>query len=187
METKEYLAYLRNGGKVEGGSDLHIMMHAFSQRAMQITCQLNGSYHTAEEIRALFSELTGKQVDETFGLFPPFYTDFGRNITVGKNVFINACCNFQDQGGISIGDGSLIGHKVVLATLNHGFEPDDRGSLYPAPIVIGRNVWIGASATILPGVSIGDNAIIAAGAVVSKDVEANTVVGGIPAKFIKKI
>lgn len=120
-------------------------------------------------------------------MFPPFYTDCGLNITVGKSVFINSCCNFQDQGGIRIGDGSLIGHKVVLATLNHGLAPEDRGSLYPLPIVIGKNVWVGASATILPGVTIGDNAIIAAGAVVTKDVARNTIVAGVPAKVIKEI
>ena len=120
-------------------------------------------------------------------MFPPFYTDFGKNITVGKNVFINAGCHFQDQGGIIIGDGTLIGHNVVLATLNHGFRSEDRGTLYPAPIIIGKNVWIGSNATILPGITIGKNSIIAAGAVVTKDVPENVITGGNPAKIIKKI
>ncbi|MBQ7199971.1 MAG: sugar O-acetyltransferase, partial [Eubacterium sp.] len=134
-----------------------------------------------EELRELFSKLIGKPVDEQFGLFPPFYTDFGKNIALGKNVFINAGCKFQDQGGIYIDDGALIGHGVVIATLNHDMDPEKRQSLHPSPVHIGKNVWIGANATITPGVTIGDNAVVAAGAVVTKDVAADTVVGGVPA------
>ena len=126
-------------------------------------------------------------MDESFGLFPPFYTDCGKNIHIGKNVFINMGCKFQDQGGIFIGDWALIGHNVVLATLNHAASPKDRGSMIPAPIRIGKNVWVGANAVILPGVTIGDGAIVAAGAVVNRDVPENTVVGGVPAKVIRTI
>lgn len=187
MEVKEFLERLNAKECVEAGSDMHKMMCELSNEAMRITCKLNSSYHTPNEIRELFSELTGKRIDESFMMFPPFYTDCGRNITVGRNVFINSCCNFQDQGGITIGDSSLIGHKVMLATLNHGFAPEDRGSLHPLPIIIGKNVWVGASATILPGVTIGDHAIIAAGAVVTKDVPANTIAAGIPAKVIRTL
>ena len=187
MNLKDYLEHLNSGQRVEVGSEVHKYMCKVSNEAMRITAQINNSYHTPEELIVLFSELTGKEIDETFRIFPPFYTDCGKNITIGKNVFINTCCNFQDQGGITIGDGSLIGHKVVLATLNHGFAPEDRCTLYPAPITIGRNVWIGASATILSGVTIGDNAIIAAGAVVTKDVPPNVIVGGVPAKVMKQI
>lgn len=96
-------------------------------------------------------------------------------------------CKFQDQGGIFIGDGSLIGHNVVLATLNHAMDPEDRATMIPAPIHIGKRVWIGANATVLPGVTIGDGAIVAAGAVVTKDVPENTVVGGVPARVMRKI
>ena len=106
---------------------------------------------------------------------------------MGENVFINACCHFQDHGGITIGDGCQIGHNVVFATLNHGLAPEDRKTTYPAPITLGKNVWVGSNATILQDVSIGDNAIIGAGAVVTKNVEANTIVGGVPARFIKSI
>ena len=120
-------------------------------------------------------------------MFPPLYTDCGKNLKIGRNVFINSSCQFQDQGGIVIGDGSLIGPKTVIATLNHHMDPKKRANLIPKPVVIGKNVWIGANVTILPGVIIGDGAVIAAGAVVSKDVEANTVVGGVPAKLIKQI
>ena len=133
------------------------------------------------------SRLLDKPVDGTFKMFPPFYTDFGKNITIGQNVFINACCHFQDHGGITLGDGCLIGHNVVFATLNHGIAPDDRASMYPAPIRLGKNVWVGSNSTILRGVTIGDNAIIAAGSVVTKDVTGNTIVGGVPAKCIRHI
>lgn len=110
-----------------------------------------------------------------------------KNITVETNVFINSGCYFQDQGGIFIGDGTLIGHNVVLTTLNHGISPDKRHDLFPAPIHIGKNVWIGANVVILPGVTIGDNAVIAAGAIVSKNVPENVVVGGVPAKIIRSV
>ena len=102
-------------------------------------------------------------------------------------MFLNTSCHFQDQGGITIGDGTLIGHNVVLATLNHELDPERRQNTIPSPIVIGRNVWIGANATITPGVTIGDGAIVAAGAVVTKDVPTMTIVGGVPAKIIKTI
>ncbi len=185
MDLNEFLNRLNNGETVEGGSTTHQFMHKVSQEALRITAELNGAYHTPEEVRRLFSELIGKKVDESFGLFPPFYSDCGKNITVGKNVFINSGCRFQDQGGITIGDGALIGHNVVLATLNHDFSPEKRSTMHPSPIVIGKNVWIGANATVVPGVTIGDGAIIAAGAVVTKDVPENAVAAGVPAKVIK--
>lgn len=187
MEIKEFFERLGSRERVLSGSDMHQVMCELSSRAMRITCKLNGSYHKPDEIRKLFSKLTGKRVDESFMMFPPFYSDCGQNITVGKNVFINSCCNFQDQGGITIGDGSQIGHKVTLATLNHGIAPEDRGTLYPTPIVIGKNVWIGAGTTVLPGVTIGDNSIIGAGSVVTKDVPPNTIVAGVPAKVIRRL
>lgn len=166
---------------------VYLYMRIASQRALKLTAELNFSYHEPEEVVRLFSELIGRPVGEGFCLFPPFYTDYGQNITIGKNVFINTSCHFQDQGGITIGDGALIGHNVVLATLNHDPDPANRSALIPAPIVIGKNVWIGANATVTPGVTIGDGAIIAAGAVVTRDVAANTVVGGVPARFVKSL
>lgn len=162
-------------------------MNDMSNEARRITFELNNTYHTPEEVRNLLSRLFGKTVDESFKVFPPFYTDFGKNITVGKNVFINACCHFQDHGGVSLGDGCQIGHNVVFATLNHGLAPEDRQTTYPAPITLGKNVWVGSNSTILQGVTIGDNAVIAAGAVVTKDVPENTIVGGVPARIIRKI
>lgn len=187
INIKTFLEHVNKGLPVDAGSNLHTYMVELSQEAMKITCQLNNAYHEPKEIRNLFSRLIGKPVDDTFTIFPPFNTDCGKNITVGKNVFINSGCKFQDQGGITIGDGSLIGHNVVLCTLNHDFDPKKRGTTIPSPIRIGKNVWIGANVTVVPGITIGDNSIIAAGAVVTKNVEANTIVGGVPAKTIKSI
>lgn len=157
------------------------------QEAIKITMEMNSQYHTPEELRKIMSRLIGKKVDDTFRLFPPFYTDFGKNITIGKNVFINSGCHFQDQGGITIGDGTLIGHNVVLATINHDLDPKKERKNHYASIKIGKNVWIGSNATILPGVTIGNWAVVAAGAVVTKDIPDMTVVGGVPAKLIKTI
>ena len=165
--------------------EIHLFMDEMSGEARQITFRLNASYHTQEEIRALLSELFGKPVPDTFRVFPPFYTDCGRNIEVGEGVFINACCHFQDHGGVTLGNGCQIGHNVVFATLNHYLEPEKRKMTYPAPIVLGKNVWVGSNATILQGVTIGDNAVIGAGAVVTRDVPANAVAAGVPAKVIK--
>ena len=187
MDLQAFLEHLNSGKPVQGGSEAHLFMHAVSQEALRITAEINGSYHTPEELRALFSRLIGRPVDETFGLFPPFYTDCGKNIHIEKNVFLNMGCKFQDQGGIYIDDGALIGHNVVLATLNHAMSPKDRGTMIPKPIHIGKNVWIGANATVLPGVTIGDGAIVAAGAVVTRDVPDHAIVGGVPAKVMRTI
>lgn len=163
MDINEFLNHVNSGLPIQSNSEIHKYMSMLSQEAMKITAQLNSSYHTPDEICNLFSKLIGKPVDETFRLFPPFYTDCGKNINIGKNVFINSCCCFQDQGGITIGDNTLIGHKVVFATLNHDFAPEKRGNTIPKYITVGKNVWIGANATILGGVTIGDNSVIAAG------------------------
>ena len=186
MTLDDFLNHIEAGGALNT-PEIYRLMDEMSDEARRVTCEINNSYHSQEELRAFMSRLTGKPVDETFKMFPPFYTDFGKNITVGKNVFINACCHFQDQGGITLGDNCLVGHNVVFATLNHGFAPEERQSMLPAPIVVGRNVWIGSNSTILQGVTIGDNSIIAAGSVVTKDVPANAIVAGVPARFIRSI
>ena len=186
MILNEFLTYARTGQALDT-PDIHRFMDEMSDAARRITFRLNRDYHTPDEVRALLSELFGYRVPDTFRVFPPFYTDFGRNIHVGKKVFINSCCQFQDQGGIFIGDNCLIGHSVVMATLNHDLNPEKRQNLRHKPIRIGNGVWIGARAVILSGVTIGDNAVVAAGAVVAKDVPANTIVGGVPARIIKGI
>ncbi|MDE7168001.1 MAG: sugar O-acetyltransferase [Clostridia bacterium] len=187
MNTEQFKILMKEQAYIEANSEAHLHMHDAAQRARKITAEINNTFHTAEELRELFSELTGQKVDDSFGLFPPFYADYGQNITVGKNVFINSGCCFQDQGGIEIGDNALIGQQVVIATLNHDLIPEKRANMLPAPVKIGNGVWIGAHATILSGVTIGNGAVVAAGAVVTKDVPANTVVGGVPAKIIKTV
>ena len=187
MDLQEFLEHLNRGERVLGGSEVHQYMHIASQEALKITAEINGRYHTPAELRALFSRLIGQPVDESFGLFPPFYPDCGKNIHIGKNIFLNMGCKFQDQDGIYIGDGTLIGYNVVLDTHNHAMEKEHRSAMLPAPSHIGRNVGIGANATMWPGVTIGDGAVGAAGAVVTKDVPALTVVGGVPAKVLRHI
>ena len=185
--TIEKFQQLIADGKPLEGDDMIQFMRRQSDESRKLQFELNCNYHTPAEIRELFGRVIGHKMDDDFTLFPPFYTDFGRNIHVGKKVFINSCCHFQDQGGIFIGDGCLIGHCVVLATLNHDPEPSKRQNLRHKPIRIGNGVWIGANVTITAGVTIGDNAIIAAGAVVTKDVPANMIAAGVPARIIKSI
>ena len=187
MELNDFLAKMDTGEEIEAGSEYHLYMHELSQEALRITAEMNNAYHSPEELVALMRKLTAQPDFPVFGLFPPFYTDCGKNIHFGKNIFVNSGCRFQDQGGIWIGDNTLIGHNAVLATLNHDPDPKKRANLIPSRIVIGRDVWLGANATVLPGVTIGDGAIVAAGAVVTKDVPPNTVVGGVPAKVMKTI
>lgn len=186
MNIKDFKEYVKTR-KALDSEEIHRFMDEMSNEARRITFQLNTAYHSPDEVRELLSELFGYTVPQSLRVFPPFYADFGKNISVGEHVFINACCHFQDHGGVTLGDGCQIGHNVVFATLNHGLQPEERGHTWPAPIVLGRNVWVGSNATLLQGITIGDNAVVAAGAVVTKDVPANTVVGGVPAKCIKKI
>ena len=160
---------------------------ALITEAQRIIAEMNTGYRDPAEVRALFTRLTGTAVDESFWLLPPFYTDFGKNIRVGRNVFINHACEFMDRGGITIGDDVLIGPKVNLVTINHPLDPSTRRSTYCAPIVIKKGAWLGAAVSVMPGVTIGENAVVAANAVVTRDVPDNAVVGGVPARVIKHI
>lgn len=166
--------------------DFH-KIQAVIDNAQKILAELNLSYHTKSEVREIFSRLTDKEIDDNFELLPPFYCDFGRNITVGKNVFINQNCTFMDRGGIVIDDNVLIAPRVNLITINHTIDPKHRRDVYSNPIHICKNVWIGTSATVTMGVTIGENSIIAAGAVVTKDIPPNVIAAGIPAKVIRRI
>ena len=173
--------------KVRIGKEEIEKMMENSREVMKFTLELNTKYNSAQEIVELMSKIKGKPVDKGFALFPPFNTDYGKNITFGKNVFINSGCKFQDQGGITIGDNVLIGHNVVLATLDHNTCVSKRAELFAAPIVIEDNVWIGANVTVTSGVTIGKGSIVAAGAVVTKDVPEYSIVGGVPAKVIREL
>lgn len=186
VDLAGFLEHVNRGDVLVGGSPEHQFMHGAAQDAFRITSQINGRYNTPDELRALLSELTGREVDPSVAVFPPFYSEFGKNLTFGKNVFINIGCSFQDTGGISIGDGTLIGHGSTITTLNHAVDPDRRADMIPAPVTIGRKVWFGASVTVVPGVTIGDGAIVGAGSVVTKDVPADAIVAGVPARMIRE-
>jgi acetyltransferase-like isoleucine patch superfamily enzyme len=164
-------------------------MVAAVQRAMAITPILNRlTYADAAEVRAVFGELIGQELDEAFSLIPPFYTDSGEGIRVGERVFINQNCTMYALGGIDIGDEVMIGPNVNLITSGHPLAPSQRRAHVTAsPIVIGRNVWIGAAVTVIGGVTIGENSVIAAGSVVTKDVPADTLAAGNPAQVIRQL
>lgn len=184
IEERELLNRLSTEAAIPSNNSLFASVIEIVTRTQEFSVQLNASTHI-DQVRDCLSEIIGLAIDKSTRIFPPFYTNFGRRITLGKNVFINHACSFLDMGGITIEDDVLIGPKVSLITENHPLDPADRQTLLLKPILIKRNAWIGAAATILPGVTIGENAVVAAGAVVSKDVPANTVVGGIPARHIK--
>ena len=133
MELPEFLDHVNRGSVIEGGSDEHAFMHGTAQEALRVAAEMKGAYRTADEVRALLSELTGKPVDESVTVFPPFYCEFGKNLSFGKDVFINMGCTFQDTGGITIGDGTLIGHGSTVTTLNHGVDPERRADMAPGP------------------------------------------------------
>lgn len=148
---------------------------------------MNATATDVDQVRGQLSDIIGSEIDPSTTIFPPFHTNFGRFIRLGKNVFINHACSFLDIGGITIEDDVQIGPRVNLTSENHPLDPTDRQTVILQPIVIKRNAWIGAGATILPGVTVGENAIVAAGAVVSRDVPPNTVVAGVPARVVKEV
>jgi acetyltransferase-like isoleucine patch superfamily enzyme len=165
--------------------DLPEAWKAFA-RTLQLSVELNNSTGT-QQMRERLSNIIGSEIDESTTVFVPFYTNFGKHIKIGKNVFINHACSFLDMGGITMEDNVQIGPRVNITTENHSIDPSKRKDLDLKPVLIKRNAWIGAGATILPGVTIGENSIVAAGAVVNKDVPDNMIVGGVPAKVLRKI
>ncbi len=186
LEDGNIFHRLKSGNPIRLNDPEYPKIQAVVDRTIRLSAGLNTAA-TIDQIRERLSEIIGTGIDAGTVVFAPFHTNFGRFIRLGKNVFINHACSFLDLGGITIEDNVLIGPRVNLVTENHPLDPADRRALVARPIVIGRNAWIGAAATILPGVTVGENAVVAAGAVVTTDVPANTVVGGVPAKFIKNI
>ncbi|MDR2920998.1 MAG: sugar O-acetyltransferase [Tannerella sp.] len=184
MDKSDIFERLRNGEIIPAGDPQGYRMREASYATKKLLVQMNNSSDPAK-IRDLLSRITGSMIDESVAVFTPLYINYGKHTTIGKNVFINFNCTFLDLGGITIEDNVLIGPNVSILSEGHPVSPEDRHSLVPKSIHIKKNAWIGAGATILQGVTIGENAIVAAGAVVSKDVPDNTIVGGIPAKVIK--
>ena len=162
-------------------------IYAIIRKAIRLTSALNALVEDNAQVNQAVSALLNKPVDDTLFLIPPFYTDFGHNITFGKNVFVNHACTFMDRGGITLEDNVLVGPKVNLITTNHPTEPGQRRSTISRPIVLKQGAWLGANVTVMPGVTIGENAIVGAGAVVTKDVAANTIVAGVPARVVKHL
>lgn len=186
LELQDVFERIKSGDSIRLNDPEFFIINEVVIRTLSLVNQLNQAGDVAK-VRDFLSEITDQKVDESTTVFPPFYTNFGRFTSLGKNVFINHACSFLDLGGITLEDHVLIGPQVKLVTENHPLDPEDRRALICKPIHIKKNAWIGAGATILSGVTIGENAVVAAGAVVTRDVAANTVVGGIPAKFIKNI
>ncbi|MBQ9258422.1 MAG: sugar O-acetyltransferase [Neisseriaceae bacterium] len=172
---------------IAAGSDDFIEIHKIVDENAPLISELSGTYKTQAEIRKLLSQITNSEIDDSVHINLPLYCDFGRHLRIGKNVFINTACVFTDLGGIVIEDNVLIAPQVKIISVNHDINPKTRRGVILSPVHIKKNAWIGAGATILPGVTIGENAVIAAGAVVNKNVPDNTIYGGVPAKFLKNI
>ncbi|MBT1172006.1 sugar O-acetyltransferase [Bifidobacterium sp. MA2] len=183
--TIDILARDRSGEPVDPADPEYAAIGAIINETKRLCVELNtGGYHEPDEIHAMFERIVGHPVDPSFRLNPPFYTDFGHNIEIGRDVFVNWGCTLMDRGGISIGDGSFLGPNVQLITINHMRDPMRRATTVSKPIRIGEHVWLGAGAIVLQDVTIGDGAIIGAGAVVTHDVPAGAIVAGVPAKVI---
>jgi len=177
---------MRAGGIIPQSDPQWAEVWEIVNQTIALSARLNASTNIAD-IRAILSEIIGQNIDASTTVLAPFSTNFGKHTQIGKNVFVNHGCSFLDLGGITIDDDVLIGPQVKLVTENHPVDPKNRKSLDLKSIHIQRNAWIGAGAIILPGVTVGENAIVAAGAVVTTDVPSNTIVGGVPAKHIKNI
>ncbi|MDN3585038.1 DapH/DapD/GlmU-related protein [Pedobacter aquatilis] len=186
MNTNDIFERLRKGEILAPNDPQAYQMMEASFATKKLLLQMNNTADP-QEIRSFLSQITGSAIDATVNVFTPLHINYGKHIKIGKNVFINFDCVFLDLGGITIEDDVFIAPKVSLLSEGHPTSREDRHSLVPKPIHIKRNAWIGANATILQGVTIGENAVVAAGAVVSKDVPNNAIVGGIPAKIIREI
>jgi acetyltransferase-like isoleucine patch superfamily enzyme len=184
--TKNIFVRLRTGEAVSMNDPQYPMIRDAVNRTIALSVKLNTATDL-DQARKYLSDIIGQKIDESTTIFPPFYTNFGRHISLGKNVFINHACSFLDLGGIIIEDGVMIAPKVNITSEGHPVEASTRKTLVPKKVVIKQNAWIGAGASILPGVTIGENAVVAAGALVTKDVPANTLVGGVPAKVLKQL
>lgn len=186
MDTVDIFKRLRSGEVILPDDPQGHKMREASYNTKTLLTQMNSSSDPTE-IRNLLSRITDSIIDESVAVFTPLYINYGKHTKIGKNVFINFNCTLLDLGGITIEDDVLIGPNVSILSEGHPIRPEERHSLVPKPVHIKKNAWIGAGATILQGVTIGENAIVAAGAVVSKDIPDNVIAGGIPAGIIKEI
>lgn len=187
MESKKDIFYRMRAGEIIRKDDPgYDEFGRAVARTIRLCTDMNANAADTNQVRVRLSEIIGSPIDASTTLFPPFYINLGRFTSLGKNVFINHACSFLDIGGITIEDDVLIGPRVNITSESHPLDPADRAALVLKPVHIKRNAWIGAGATILPGVTVGENAVVAAGAVVSRDVPPNTVVAGVPAKVVRE-
>lgn len=186
MEENTIFQRLVNGEAISPNDIDAYKLREASFQTKKLVLQMNNTSEPAE-IRNFLSQITGSEIDESVAVFTPLYINYGKNTKIGKNVFINFDCTFLDLGGIILEDNVMLAPKVCLLSEGHPISPKERQTLTAGRIHIKKNAWIGANATILQGVTIGENSVVAAGAVVSQDVPDNTIVGGIPAKIIKTI
>ncbi|CUP87782.1 sugar O-acetyltransferase [Clostridium baratii] len=185
--SKELLEKIQKMDFISNESEIFTEINKILENTLKLTSQLNTGYKTPEEVRNILTEITGSKINDSIQVLTPFNTDFGRNIRIGNGVFINKSCMFVDLGGIELEDNVLIGPEVKILSVNHPLDPKNRRGVILKSVKIRRNAWLGAGVTVCPGVTIGENSVIGAGSVVTKDVPSNTVYAGVPAKFIKSI
>ena len=185
--SKELLDKIQKMDFISNESEIFTEINKILENTLKLTSELNTGYKTPQEVRNILTEITGSKINDSIQVLTPFNTDFGRNIRLGNGVFINKSCMFVDLGGIELEDNVLIGPEVKILSVNHPLDPKNRRGVILKSVKIRRNAWIGAGATVCPGVTIGENSIIGAGSVVTKDVPSNTLYAGVPAKFIKNI
>ncbi len=185
--SKELLDKIREREFISNEDPIFAEINEVLENTLKLTSELNSGYKTSEEIRDILSKITGTEISSSVQVLTPFNTDFGANIRLGNGVFINKSCMFVDLGGIEVEDNVLIGPNVKILSVNHPLDPKNRRGVILKSVKIKRNAWLGAGVTVCPGVTIGENSVIGAGSVVTKDVPSNTVYAGVPAKFIKNI
>lgn len=173
--------------EIQANSPLFTEIHLAKDQNEKFISEMNSGYHTPSETLAYLEKITGDKIAKSVTVSLPFYSDFGKHITFGDNIFINQNVTFVDLGGITIEDNVMIGPMSRLITVNHLVSPEKRRGLVAQPITVRENAWIGTNVTILPGITIGENSIVAADSTVTKDVPNNVIVAGTPAKVLKKI
>ena len=183
----DLLRKIQKTQEILAGDSLFEEIHEVKAQNEPLIAELNTGYKTADQVRERLAGITGQELDQSTSISLPFQTDFGGHIRLGKDVFINKEAFFVDLGGIDIEDKVLIGPRVTLITVNHILDPAKRRGLEVKPILIQKNAWLGAGVTVLPGVTIGENAVVAANSTVTKDVPANTIVAGTPARVIREL
>ena len=185
--NKELLENIQTREFISNEDSIFTEINEIVENTLKLTSELNTGYKTPEEVRNILSKITGNKIDNSVQVLTPFNTDFGANIRLGKDVFINKSCMFVDLGGIELEDKVLIGPDVKILSVNHPLDPKNRRGVILKGVKIKHNAWLGAGVTVCPGVTIGENSVIGAGSIVTKDVPNNTVYAGVPAKFIKNI